>query len=371
MYRVYQKKKQNHPIRKLLFWLVIIALLPFATAALYVIFPPPLTPLMVQRVFEGEPLHKSWVPLSKISPGVVYSAVASEDNAFCIHNGFDWKALEKAYDTWQAAQAMDDDEARIKGGSTISQQTAKNLFLLPVQSPIRKALEFPLTMALEKLMSKKRIIELYLNIAEWGHGIYGVQAASQYYFHTDANKLTWRQGAQLAAILPSPRKWPITGSYAQTRAGHIQGRVSQLGSLLDCVRTRGAYPPLASRATITECPNCQKSKQPAGASSPPSVVPDLPPLPSATQISASAYPSALPSESPTPSSQNWNDVPNTSSPDLVPMTPSCSTSGCPEASPSPSPAQSQVQSAPSPAPAAETPVTENTTTSSSPQTTQP
>jgi monofunctional biosynthetic peptidoglycan transglycosylase len=338
-------KKSKHPFRRLFLWFCVIAMLPFATAALYVFVPPPLTPLMVQRLFEGEPLHKQWTPLSKIAPGVIYSAVASEDNAFCIHHGFDWKALQSAYDTWQAAQLMDDDETRVKGGSTISQQTAKNLFLLPVQSPIRKVLEFPLTMALERFMTKRRIIELYLNIAEWGHGIYGVQAASQYYFHTDAGKLTWRQGAQLAAILPSPRKWPINGGYAQARAGHIEGRIAQLGPLLDCVRVKGAYAPAPKRATPEPCPNCQKSKQPAGVSNPPSPVPDLPPLPSATEISASAYPSSLPSDSPAPPSPDSSAVPNTSSLDLLPpaatMTPSCSTSGCPEASPSPNMEQLQ------------------------------
>lgn len=369
-------RRQKHPFRKLLLWLAFIAILPFAFAVLYRFVPVPLTPLMVQRLFEGEGLSKKWTPLNKISPAVTYSVVAAEDNLFCQHNGFDWKALQSAFDDWQAAQLMDAEDAKVKGGSTISQQTAKNVFLLTVQSPVRKALELPLTVAIEKIWGKRRIMEIYLNVAEWGPGIYGVEAAAQHYFKTSAKNLTWHQGALLAAVLPSPRKWKANppGPYVAARAGRIQGRISQLGPLLDCVRIAGVYPPMKKAASpaaangskTPACPNCPKSKQPAGASSLPLPESASSTLPSATPNSGNPSPLLSPNVSPAPSSPVWNDVPNTSSQDLAPATPSCSTSACPEASPSLPVEPSLAPAGQNPQPMVEPSPMPNTTTSSSP-----
>lgn len=169
--------------------------------------PPPITGLQFYRCGESllhghaPQLRKSWVALEKISPHLQQAAVASEDQHFIEHWGFDFEAIEKA------AAYNRKHPKRTHGASTISQQTAKNVFLWPARSWLRKGVEFGFTLLIEALWSKRRILEMYLNVAEFGDGLYGVEAASQKYFHKSAAKLSRDEAALLIACLPNPRKW--------------------------------------------------------------------------------------------------------------------------------------------------------------------
>lgn len=177
-------------------WLALLLLLPYALAIIYIVVPPPSTLMLTDLVTFHLP-KRNWVPLDKISPNLVKAVLVSEDSAFCDHFGFDFNAIEKSVD-----KAMDG--KRFGGASTITQQTAKNLFLWHDRSWLRKGLEAPLTLWLELTMSKRRIMEIYLNIAEWGPGIYGAEAAARFHFGASAQNLSLPQAALLAASLPNP-----------------------------------------------------------------------------------------------------------------------------------------------------------------------
>ena len=217
-------------IRRLLVRALLIALL--LAAALLVLFrfvPVPLTPLMVIRLIEGEELHKDWVPLTQIAPALRQAVVAAEDNRFCDHSGFDWTALGEVLDELRAG-------GRPRGASTITMQTAKNLFLWPGRSLLRKGLEAWLTPQIELLWNKRRILEVYLNIAEMGPGIYGAQAAAERYFGKSAADLGRLEASLLAAALPNPRAWSPAAptKYMLDRASTIRRRIDQLGPMLAC-----------------------------------------------------------------------------------------------------------------------------------------
>lgn len=150
-------------------------------------------------------VRKQWVPLSQISPYLIKAVLIAEDDKFWRHEGFDYEAIQKAVE-------KDIREKRFKlGGSTISQQLAKNLYLSPSKNPLRKIAEAVITWRMEKILSKKRILELYLNVVEWGDGIFGVEVASRYYFGKAAADLTPYEAARLAAVLPNPRKYSPAG----------------------------------------------------------------------------------------------------------------------------------------------------------------
>lgn len=170
----------------------------------------------------GVEIRYEWVRWDQISPNVAIAVVASEDQAFSEHHGFDLRALK---------EALGEDRERVRGASTISQQVAKNLYLSPERSVVRKGLEAYLTVCLELLWPKRRILEVYLNVAEFGRGIYGVEAASQAFFGKPASRLTGREGALLAVVLPSPRRMsPARPSmYMEGRVGWILTQVRQLG----------------------------------------------------------------------------------------------------------------------------------------------
>ncbi|HHT22298.1 MAG TPA: monofunctional biosynthetic peptidoglycan transglycosylase [Bacteroidales bacterium] len=188
---------------KLIMWFFIISI-GWVILARFV--PVLVTPLMlirsVEAIADGEKpkIVKKWVPIEEISPNMIQAVVASEDNLFMQHNGFSFKDIEKAIEHNKKGK-------RIRGGSTISQQTAKNVFLWPQRSWIRKGLEAYFTILIEFFWTKERIMEVYLNIIETGDGIYGVQAAAQTYFNKDAKKLTKSQSALIAVCLPNPRKF--------------------------------------------------------------------------------------------------------------------------------------------------------------------
>ncbi len=160
---------------------------------------PPITPLMVIRKFgEGSKIEKKWMPLDSISPFMVSAAVGGEDANFMNHSGFDFEAIENAMEKNMSGKS-------VRGGSTISQQVAKNVFLWQKRSWLRKGLEVYFTLLIETFWSKERIMEVYLNVIEMGDGIYGAEAAAQFYFHKSAKKLTKNEASLITACYPNPR----------------------------------------------------------------------------------------------------------------------------------------------------------------------
>lgn len=193
-------------VGKIALWLFVsLIVLSVISAFALRYIPVKVTPLMVIRVVEqwcdGKPakMDQKWVSIDKMSSNMITAVIASEDNLFLTHNGFDFEAIQKA-------QKLNKKGKKLYGASTISQQTAKNVFLWPSRSWVRKGLETYMTFLLETFNSKQRIMEVYLNIVELGDGIYGVEAASQYYYKHSAAKLTKSESAMLAACLPAPLK---------------------------------------------------------------------------------------------------------------------------------------------------------------------
>jgi monofunctional biosynthetic peptidoglycan transglycosylase len=222
-------KKILRFIWKAMLWFFAISLF---LVVLFKFVPVPFTPLMVIRSIEqktdGKPmiLSHDWVPLEEISPNLQKAVIASEDQHFLTHHGFDFNALEKAYENNQKGK-------KIKGGSTISQQTAKNVFLWPGRSYIRKAFEAYFTVLIELIWGKERIMEVYLNSIEMGDGVYGAQEASRVWYRKDAANLTRREAAGIAAILPNPRKFKATNSssYINRRKNAIERQMRYIGTI--------------------------------------------------------------------------------------------------------------------------------------------
>ena len=170
------------------------------------------------------PLRLDWVSWDRIAPAAKLAVIAAEDQKFPEHFGFDVEAIEKAVEHNRTHR-------RTRGASTISQQLAKNLFLWPERSWLRKGLEVGYTLMIEAMWSKQRVLEVYLNVAEFGEGIYGVEAASQQFFRKPASKLTYHEAALLAAVLPSPRRFKAyaPSGYVQRRAEWIRGQMHRIG----------------------------------------------------------------------------------------------------------------------------------------------
>ncbi len=177
---------------------------------IYRFVPPPITFTMLGDVIGGHGVTKDWMPLSEMDPDMARAAIAGEDARFCSHHGFDWKGIASA--AYSNAQGK-----RLRGGSTISQQTAKNVFLFQGGGYLRKAVEAYFTVLIELLWGKPRIMEVYLNIAETGIGTYGVQAAAIRYFHHDATRLSPTEAARIAAVLPLPKKRAATDPRGSVR----------------------------------------------------------------------------------------------------------------------------------------------------------
>ena len=207
--------------------------MPAVLAVVYRFVPPPITILMVERMIQGKGIDHRWVPLKHIAPAMTRAVIASEDQKFCEHHGFDLHAIDKAL------QHNEVRPNRLHGGSTISQQTAKNVFLWPERSWVRKGFEAYVTVLIETIWGKHRIMEVYLNSVEMGSGIYGVEAAAHHYFGVGAQALSAAQADRLAAILPSPLKWQAAhpGPYVVRRTGRIGARAGTVirDGLADCV----------------------------------------------------------------------------------------------------------------------------------------
>ena len=228
------KKFLKTGFRWMLYCIIAFFLSSILFVLLYTFVNPPITPLMVirscQQMLRGEKviLKKDWVSINEISSSLQLAVIASEDNRFLEHHGFDFKAIEKAKDYNERKQGK-----RMRGASTITQQTAKNVFLWPQRSWIRKGLEAYFTVLIELVWSKKRIMEVYLNVIETGKGIYGAEKSSQIYFNKPAEKLTRGEAALLAAILPNPLKWSPahpTG-YLLTRQQWILWNMANIGKV--------------------------------------------------------------------------------------------------------------------------------------------
>lgn len=208
-----------------------VALAFIATTLLLRILPVPFSSYMAQQkighILQGQfhyNIHYQWVNIDNIAWTMQLAVIAAEDQQFPNHSGFDWNSIERALKHNKTSK-------RIRGGSTISQQTIKNLYLWHGQSWLRKGLEVPMTVALEFLWSKQRILEVYLNIAEFGPGIFGVEAASQHYFKKSAKQLTQQEAALLAAVLPNPIIFKVSSpsSYVKRKQAWIIKQMNLLG----------------------------------------------------------------------------------------------------------------------------------------------
>jgi len=213
--------------------LVGVLLLPYLLTPLYRVVNPVSTVMLV-RWLTGKRVVRSFVPLKRIAPVLPRTVIATEDGRFCSHHGIDLVELREAI-------ADAEDLSEMRGGSTVTQQVAKNLFLWPGRSVVRKALEFPLALWIDLVLPKRRILEIYLNIAEWGpNGEFGVQAGARHAFNKPASQLSAGEAALLAAILPNPKrrsaKRPRTG--VRRIAGIVQGRAARARSIDACLRHR-------------------------------------------------------------------------------------------------------------------------------------
>ena len=205
--------------KKGLLWLFILQLV-------YILFckwiNPPITLTQTASLLQGYGLHRDYVAFTEMSPNIKLAVMASEDQIFPEHNGFDIKAIKKAI-TYNKKHAT-----KVRGASTISQQVAKNVFLWQGRSMFRKGLEVYFTFMIEKIWSKKRILEMYLNVAEMGKGIFGVQAAAKAYFNKDAKNLTWAEAAMIAAALPNPKVYTI-----KPMSGYVAKRYPEIMRQMD------------------------------------------------------------------------------------------------------------------------------------------
>ncbi len=221
--------KIKYILSRLIIWFFGLSIL---SVVIFKFVPVPFTPLMAIRVIEnaidGKEIYFShdWEPLEDISNNLQKAVIASEDGTFLSHHGFDFTAMQKAFKNNERGR-------RIKGGSTISQQTAKNVFLWQGRSYVRKGLEAYFTVLIELIWGKERIMEVYLNSIEMGNGVYGAQAATQHWYGKDAGSLTKTQAAGIAAILPNPRKYSATGSssYINNRKAKIVRVMRHIGKI--------------------------------------------------------------------------------------------------------------------------------------------
>lgn len=210
--------------------LLVVLLLPYLVTPLYLVVQPVSMP-MLWRYVTFKPVTRIWRPLSDIAPVLPRTVIASEDGQFCNHRGIDWRSLR---DIIQEAEDLED----LRGGSTITQQTAKNLFLWQGRSFVRKALEIPLAVWMDLVLGKRRIMEIYLNVAEWGpNGQFGAEAGARRAFRTSADTLDARQAALMAAMLPNPRRRDAQkpGPAVQRLSALYQRRATRAG-LDACLR---------------------------------------------------------------------------------------------------------------------------------------
>jgi len=221
-----------HTLGRLFRLLLVTMAWTLVVSALWVLLlrfsDPPVTWIMAQQYREQGRLERKVVPFERIAHTLPLAVIASEDQRFMLHNGFSWTAIERAMESNRKGK-------RVKGASTISQQTAKNVFLWPGRTWVRKGLEAWFTVLIEALWSKQRILEVYLNCVELGKGVFGAEAAAQQCFGVSANKLTHAQSAMLAVALPAPRRYNCRtpGGYMQRRQQWVLRQMRNIGDVLD------------------------------------------------------------------------------------------------------------------------------------------
>ncbi|UBM60455.1 monofunctional biosynthetic peptidoglycan transglycosylase [Marinilongibacter aquaticus] len=210
-------------ILKTIGWFIVVSL---SLVLLFKFVPVPITLSMIGQAIEYGELQYDWEPIEDISPELAIAVVAAEDQLFPEHFGFDVEAIKKAI-------KRNEKSDKLRGGSTISQQTAKNVFLWQERNWIRKGLETYFTVLIELIWGKKRILEVYMNVCEFGPHVFGAESASKAYFKKTAHALSRSEASKMAAVLPSPRKWKIvnSGPYVQKRSAHIQRQIRQLGGI--------------------------------------------------------------------------------------------------------------------------------------------
>ena len=223
-------RKRSGKLRVALYLLVFLLVLPFFMLLLYKLpFIHPVSTLMLRDKITFTPYEREWTSIEDISPHLVYAVMMSEDGQFCFHNGVDWDELKTV---------ISRNGGPNRGASTITMQMVKNLFLWHDRSYLRKGLEIPYATVADAVLSKRRIMEIYLNIAEWGPGIYGAEAASRHFFKRSAKSLNPRQAAYLAVTLPNPKlRNPARPSVNLTRLERlIERRLRQSGAYTQCLR---------------------------------------------------------------------------------------------------------------------------------------
>jgi monofunctional glycosyltransferase len=218
-------------VRRFVIGTVALIALPFLLIPVYAVVDPPVSALMLWRLLEGRGIAFHWVDLGDIAPVLPATVIMTEDGRFCTHHGVDWEAVQEVVE-----EASDGGDPR--GASTIPMQTVKNLFLWPYRSYARKALEVPLAYWLDLIWSKRRIIEVYLNVVEFGPGIYGAQAAAQSFFGKNAKNLSAREAGLLAAVLPNPngRSAGHPGQLTQQLAMRAEERGRIAGAYVGCIQ---------------------------------------------------------------------------------------------------------------------------------------
>ncbi|KQV73379.1 monofunctional biosynthetic peptidoglycan transglycosylase [Rhizobium sp. Root1220] len=229
--RVFLWLKSRPIMMRIVLAIAALAILPYVLIFVYLLpFIHPISTLMLRDLVLLQGYDRQWVSIDKISPVLVQSVMMSEDGQFCFHGGVDWGEMRMLVEDTLSGQST-------RGGSTIPMQTAKNLFLWNSRSFVRKALELPLAVSSDFVWSKRRLMEIYLNIAEWGPGIYGVEAAARYHFKVPASKLTSRQAALLAVSLPNPidRNAGKPGRGLRRLAAVIERRARNSGDYVGCI----------------------------------------------------------------------------------------------------------------------------------------
>ena len=221
-------KNKPRKRRSLLTLFLFILAFPFLQVAVLRFVPAPPTILMIEQAVKGNGLDYRWRSLERLSPYLVTAAIAAEDARFCQHKGFDFEAIQKAMEANERAEASG--SSKVRGGSTITQQTAKNVFLWPHRSYVRKALEAGYSVLIEYGWGKRRIMEMYLNVAEFAPGVYGAEAGARHWFGKSAESLSRAEAARLIAVLPSPRRYNAAspGPYVRRRTARIQGNAAQV-----------------------------------------------------------------------------------------------------------------------------------------------
>lgn len=201
---------------------ILVVPVPILLLLLFRFVPVPFTPQMAIRVLSGDAVQYRWASESEISPYLAKAVIGGEDEKFCRHHGFDWQSIDLAIASHQRHPARP-----LRGASTLTQQAARSLFLVSWRSWIRKGFEAYLTVLMEALWPKRRIMTIYLNLVDWGNGYFGVEAAAHGYFHKSASAVTSRQAARLAAVLPNPEDWHAVqpGPYVTWRTHQLMARI--------------------------------------------------------------------------------------------------------------------------------------------------